>query len=66
MRRTRVVGVLPVSFQKFHLGTYFMTKFLTKSVLAATVAFVATPALAFQAAPAGDTEFTAKARSSSP
>jgi hypothetical protein len=59
MRRTPVVGVLPVSFQKFHLGTYFMTKFLTKSVLAATVAFLATPALA---APAGTSEFDAKAK----
>jgi hypothetical protein len=38
-----------------------MTKFLTKSVLAATVAFMATPALALQAAPAGDTDFTARA-----
>ncbi len=40
-----------------------MTKFLTKAVLAATVAFLATPALAFQATqtPAGEAEFTARA-----
>jgi hypothetical protein len=36
-----------------------MTKFLTKSVLAATVAFVATPALA---APAGTSTFDSKAK----
>lgn len=36
-----------------------MTKYLTKSVLAATVAFLATPALA---APAGTSDFDAKAK----
>jgi hypothetical protein len=39
-----------------------MTKFLTKSVLAATVAFLATPALAQEQATDGTADFEAKAK----